>query len=268
MSLHQLLIVRYGTRRARRNDHFLNYGLYGEPDGPMDIDYFFWVAVGARGPVLVDCGFSRRAGDRRGRTTLVDPAEALRGLGIEPAEVGTVVITHAHYDHMGNLDLFPRARVIVAASEVDFWRSRTARHVLFDHYAERSEIEELAKIEADGRLVTFSGRAEPVPGLVVTEVGGHTPGQAIVELTTGEGPVLLASDAVHFYEELDRSMPFSAIADLPAMYAAYELIEERLAQTGAALVTGHDTATKERFRAHPGEHRAWVGVVGAPVTAG
>jgi glyoxylase-like metal-dependent hydrolase (beta-lactamase superfamily II) len=266
MSIHQLLILRYGTRTGSRGEHFLNYGLYGEPDAPMDIDYFFWVAVGSRGPVVIDCGFSRQAGDKRGRTTLVDPADALREIGIEPDEVETVVITHAHYDHMGNLDLFPRARVVIAANEVGFWRSRTARHLLFDYYAESTEIDELAKIEDDGRLVTFSGRTEPVPGLVVTEVGGHTPGQAIVELTTSEGPVLLASDAVHFYEELDRAMPFSAIADLPAMYASYELINERLARTGALLVTGHDIATKERFRAHPGDHRTWIGVVGAPLS--
>jgi hypothetical protein len=70
---------------------------------------------------------------------------------------------------------------------------------------------------------------------------------------------------VHFYEELDRAMPFTAIADLPAMYAGYELIKERMARTGAVLVTGHDTATSTRFRAHPGEHPSWVGVVGAPI---
>ena len=134
--------------------------------------------------------------------------------------------------------------------------------MLFGYYAEADEIAELAKIDEDGRLVTFVDQIEPVPGLVVTEVGGHTPGQAIVELSTTEGPVLLASDAVHFYEELERTMPFSAVADLPAMYDAYELINDRLAASGAVLVTGHDTDTVRRFRSLPGEHRAWVGVVG------
>ncbi|MGW2332190.1 N-acyl homoserine lactonase family protein [Streptomyces sp. NPDC001700] len=259
----QLFIVRYGTREATRSDHFLNYGLYGEPDAPMDIDYFFWVATGPDGAVVIDCGFSRQAGDARGRTTIVDPGDALRALGVEPESVGTVVITHAHYDHIGNLGLFPNADVVVATREVEFWRSTIAGHRLFGYYAEQSDLADLARIEKEGRLRPFEGRVEVQPGVVVTEVGGHTPGQSIVEATTAEGPVLIASDAVHFYEEIERAMPFTAVADLPDMYRAYDLIGDRVAATGARLVTGHDPATKDRFRSHPADLPTWVGVIGA-----
>lgn len=260
----QFFIVRCGTREATRSDHFLNYGLYGEADAPMRIDYFFWVVTGPRGAVVIDCGFSRRAGRARNRTTLVDPGSAVRALGVEPGSVGTIVITHAHYDHMGNLDRFPNARVIIAAREVEFWRSPIAAHLLFSYYSESDDLNALAVAEQEGRLRTFRGQLELHPGLVVTEVGGHTPGQAIVEIATGEGPVLLASDAVHFHEEIEREMPFTAVADLPDMYRAYELVNRRVAATGAHLVTGHDPATTERFRRHPAGLPTWVGVIGSP----
>ena len=61
-SQHEVLIVRYGARTTTRSDVFLNYHAYGEPDGPMEMDYFFWVIQGDAGPVVVDTGFSRDAG--------------------------------------------------------------------------------------------------------------------------------------------------------------------------------------------------------------
>ncbi len=118
LNQYQLFVVRFGTRATSRSDHFLGYHLYGEPDGPMDIDYFFWVALGAEQTVLIDCGFSRRAGDRPNDADL--SREALREVGVHPDEVDDVVVTHAHYDHAGNLGLFPRARVVIAASELAF----------------------------------------------------------------------------------------------------------------------------------------------------
>ena len=49
-SQHEVLIVRYGARTTTRSDVFLNYHAYGEPDGPMEMDYFFWVIRGDAGP--------------------------------------------------------------------------------------------------------------------------------------------------------------------------------------------------------------------------
>jgi glyoxylase-like metal-dependent hydrolase (beta-lactamase superfamily II) len=198
-----------------------------------------------------------------GRRTLIAPGDALQALGIRPADVPTVVITHAHYDHIGNLELFPNARITIAEREVGFWRSAMARHPLFAFYAEASEIDQLATAERQGRLVAFAGQAEPAPGLLVTEVGGHTPGQSIVELSTSHGPVLIASDCVHFYEELDREMPFSAVTELPAMYAGFQTVRARLRSSGAHLVTGHDAATLDRFPRHTGHLRNLVSVIGS-----
>ena len=97
-----------------------------------------------------------------------------------------------------------------------------------------------------GRL-TLAGRARQIaPGIELTQVGGHTPGQAIVTVATAGGPVVLASDAVHYYEELERDRPFSIVANLADTYAAFDRIRE-LAQAGALVVAGHDPLVAERF---------------------
>ena len=59
--------------------------------------------------------------------------------------------------------------------------------------------------------------------------------------------MLLASDAVHYYEELERELPFEIYTDLDEMIAGYALLRELAASTGAVLVPGHDPHVTERF---------------------
>src|SRR5438270_8664332 len=106
---HSVYAVRYATRDARRGEHF--YG--GDPhDGPMPMDYFVWVAVSAEHTVVIDCGFTVETGQRRNRIVIRTPAEGLRLLGIDSAEVRHVILTHFHYDHVGNVAEFPNATFV------------------------------------------------------------------------------------------------------------------------------------------------------------
>ena len=59
--------------------------------------------------------------------------------------------------------------------------------------------------------------------------------------------MLLASDAVHYYEELERRLPFEIYVDLAEMVAGYGLLGELAESTGAVLVPGHDPLVTERF---------------------
>ena len=81
--------------------------------------------------IVVDCGFDPEVGARRGRTCLCAPLEALRALGVEPESVSTVVVTHLHYDHIGNLAAFPAATLIVPRRELDFWTGPIAARFQF-----------------------------------------------------------------------------------------------------------------------------------------
>src|SRR5690606_6322920 len=116
-------IVRYGTRQGRKSEVYLNWNIYGRPDDPIDMDYFVWLIETGEQTIVVDTGFSREGGANRNRTFLVHPADAFAALGVDPASAPEVLVTHAHYDHIGNLDLFRRSRVTIAAAEYAFWTS-------------------------------------------------------------------------------------------------------------------------------------------------
>jgi glyoxylase-like metal-dependent hydrolase (beta-lactamase superfamily II) len=99
-----------------------------------------------------------------------------------------------------------------------------------------------------GRVRPIARTAEIAPGVRAIDVGGHSPGQAILTVSTAAGEVVLASDAIHFYEELELDRPFGVFADLREMYAAYDVLRDLEAE-GRVLVPGHDPEVMERFPA-------------------
>src|SRR5512132_479299 len=168
---------------TRKSECYYRWSSYGESDAEIGMDYFFWVLRNGAATIVVDTGFHPESGARRGRTCLCPPVEALRRIGVDPGTVGTVVLTHLHYDHTGNVAAFPQAELVVQRSELDFWSGSEA------------------------------GEAQVAPRVAAICVGGHSPGQTVLTVAAGSGPVVLASDAVHYYEELELRRPFEILVD-------------------------------------------------------
>jgi glyoxylase-like metal-dependent hydrolase (beta-lactamase superfamily II) len=248
-SSYEVLAVRYATRDCRSSDVFLNFPVYGEPDAEMVMDYFFWVVRGNGRVVVVDTGFTPEVGEPRGRRMTCPVPQGLERIGVDPADVDTVVVTHGHYDHTGHVRIFPSARVVISGVEYAFWTSPMARRSQFGHSAQWSDIETLQRLEEDGRLQRMAGSHEIAPGITALEVGGHTPGQLIVTVDGQGGQVLLASDAVHYYDEVLLDRPFLIVADLPRMYQAFDTISTMAKSPGTAFVAGHDPLVFDRFPA-------------------
>lgn len=246
MSTYEVTAVRYGTLTTTKAETYYRYHAYGEPDEPLAMDYYFWVVRDGDDVTLVDTGFDAVAGTRRGRTSLCTPREALADLGLAPDDVGRVVVTHLHYDHVGNLSTFPDAEVLLSGRELDFWTGPWARRLQFAQVVEDAEIAHVEAARREGRVTLLADDHEIAPGLRATWVGGHTPGQVVVSVATAGREVILASDAVHLYEEIERDRPFAILADLPGMYQAYQALRDRTGP-GQVLVAGHDPAVMQRF---------------------
>lgn len=247
----EVLAVRYGSLQSRKSDLIYRYESYGEPDEEVEMAYYFWLLRRDGETVVVDTGFDPQVGERRGRKCICPPLEALRKLGVDPESVETVLITHFHYDHIGNVAAFPRATVVVPRKEFDFWTSSLASRFQFASHVEEDELARLQRLAADGRTRSLGATEEVVDGVTTICVGGHSPGQQVTSVRTNDGIVALASDAVHFYEELELERPFGVIADLAEMYAAYDALKE-LADAGVAVVPGHDPDVLRRYPALEG----------------
>lgn len=247
---YEVLAVRYATRQTDTASVYLNFHMYQQAQNPpLVMDYFFWVVRNARRTIVVDTGFTPEVGEPRGRTMTVPVPAGLERVGVDPAAVDTVVVTHGHYDHVGNVDLFPNARVVMSSRELDFWSGPVARRELFAHSVETADITHLLQVEQQGRLQRMAGVLDIAPGVTAIEVGGHTPGELIVLVDGEAGEVLLASDAVHYYDEVDLDRPFLMVHDLERMYQAFDVVSGLARRTGIAYVAGHDPQVLERFTA-------------------
>ena len=128
--------VRYATRDTSKADCYLGYEMYGEADEPLAMDYYFYVLSNGSRNLLVDTGFALEAGTRRGRTCIVPPLEALARLGFAAESISEVLITHFHYDHIGNVAAFPDAELLVSDRELAFWTGPLADRPHFAAYVE------------------------------------------------------------------------------------------------------------------------------------
>lgn len=212
----------------------------------MPMDYFVWAAVGPAGTIVVDAGFTPEVASRRGRTHLASPIDLLAAIGVRPAEVRDVVITHLHYDHTGYLPSFTAAQFVLQEAEMAFWTGRHAGRGEFKRLCEASDLTFLVRANVEGRVRQLTGDREVLPGISVHLVGGHTPGLQIVRVRTARGWVVLGSDATHYRENLDSDRPFAIVHTLPLMYDAFDRMHE-LAGPGGIILPGHDPGVLEQF---------------------
>jgi glyoxylase-like metal-dependent hydrolase (beta-lactamase superfamily II) len=239
----EVYALKYATRDAQGSEHFYGHDIH---DYPMPMDYFVWAVVSDEYSIVVDAGFTTEVAARRGREHLRCPAEGLQQLGIHCARVSCVILTHLHYDHVGNLEKFPAATFVVQDEEMAFWTGRYAGREHFRNIVEVQDIVHLVRENFNGRVRFVDGGKEVVPGITVHRVGGHAAGLQVVRVHTAKGNVVLASDASHFYANIEEDRPFSVITDLRQMYEAFDVVRA-LADSPEHIVPGHDPEVMKRY---------------------
>jgi glyoxylase-like metal-dependent hydrolase (beta-lactamase superfamily II) len=213
---------------------------------PMAMDYFVWALTNGEHTVVVDLGFTEEVGTRRGRTFLRCISKGLAEIGIDCAQVSHVIVSHLHYDHVGNYALFPNATFYVQDTEMSFYTGRYAGTSAFRHSVEVDDIVAMVRYNYEGRVSFVDGEQQIVPGVCVHKVGGHTAGMQIVSVATREGQAVVASDASHYYYNFEQGIPFNTLHDIPNMYEAFKRLYE-LADKPELIIPGHDPLVQERL---------------------
>lgn len=249
--IYEVYAIKYATREARSNEHF--YGAVDpHEDYSMSMDYFIWLAKSKLHTIVIDTGFNETVAKRRNRTFLRCPINVLERLGVNPESVDYVVITHMHYDHVGNLERFPNATFVLQEGEMAFWTGKYASRIQFRNHIELNDVLYLVKENFNGRISFVNGHKEILPGISVYYTGGHTFGLQVVKINTQKGNVVLASDASHFYRNISDDRPYSIVTNLAEMYGAFDLVKS-LTDFPDLIIPGHDPSVMDIFKdAKPG----------------
>jgi glyoxylase-like metal-dependent hydrolase (beta-lactamase superfamily II) len=240
---YELFAIRYATREARRADHFIG----GDPhDGPMPMDYFVWVGRSEDRAVVIDAGFTEPTARKRKREFLRCPVDSLALLGVDPAMVEDVILTHLHYDHVGNFGRFPRARFHLQEPELYFAVGRHMRFQQLSHSFEVEDVVGIVRLNYARRVALHNGRFDPAPGIELHPAPGHSAGLQFVRVHTRRGWVVLASDVTHYYEHMETGRVFTTALHIDEMLEGYDLLRAA-APTPAHIVPGHDPEVMRRY---------------------
>ena len=242
---YEIYAIKYGDRVGTRGTIFV----HGDPhEGPLAMDYFVWVIRNDARTIVVDVGYNQAEGEGRGRSFLRCPAESLKLIGVDAAQVEDVIITHMHYDHSGNLGLFPKATFHMQDSEMAYVTGRAMTHKPLRHSFVLSEVHEMVTAVYGDRVEFHDGDDDIAPGVSVHHMPGHTPGLQSVRVNTKRGPVVVASDAAHYYESITDGTPFMTHESQFQMLEGFRRLR-KLAPNDRHIVPGHDPIVLQRYPA-------------------
>lgn len=197
---------------------------------------------GRRHWVLFDTGFppeyvtdpaataARDGLERFGAFAAFGPENTAEGqlalLGLTPADIGHLILSHGHIDHVGSLPAFAHATIILTAVE----RADPRPCYFFD-------VQPIAW--PDAQYLTFADEITLCEGVRLFATPGHTAGHLSAHLALPDGrQVILAADAINRISEADEGF---ADAKNPALaMQSYHALMARAADTGAAVIYGHE----------------------------
>jgi glyoxylase-like metal-dependent hydrolase (beta-lactamase superfamily II) len=215
----------------------------------LDIPVMVWLLKGADGRrVLFDSGFYRQKFlDRWKPRDFRSPADASAAAGVRPEEITDVIISHAHWDHVDGVDLFPKATVWIQRDEYRYYTGE-AWHARGTHGGvDEEDMVALLRINTQGRLRFVEGDdQEPIPGIRCYTGGRHTHASQFIGVQTAGGTAVLTSDNVYLYENLDKRAPIAQTLDAASNLKAQDRIRS-LASAPELIVPGHDPAVFERY---------------------
>jgi glyoxylase-like metal-dependent hydrolase (beta-lactamase superfamily II) len=246
---YQVYALRYAELPGQRRPQ--NFIGGDDHDGPMPLDYFMWLIRTGEETILVDTGFDAEGGAARGRSVLETPASLLAGFDMAPADVKNIIITHMHYDHAGNRDLFPNACYHVQDAEMAFATGRCMCDAGTRHFFEPRDVTAMVGRVFEDRVCFHDGVSELRPGITLHRLGGHTAGLQVVRVWTRRGWIVLASDASHFYANMEEARGFPIVHNLPDMLAGHKTCYA-LADGRSNVIPGHDPLVMARYPAVPG----------------
>ena len=219
----------------------------------MNMFFMYWLIRGNNGKnILVDAGFLKDLDifKQLNTTFYIRPDSVLQELNIKPEEITDIILTHPHWDHIDGVSLFPQAHVWIQKEDYNYfvgqaWQ-KDGRHQGFY----KRDVDSMVSLNIAGKLTLVDGDdKEIIPGIKVYTGSRHTFNSQYVLVQTGGDKVILASDNIWIYYNLDHltSSPFpNGTFDTLAYVKSMQRMKTQ-ASNVKYIIPGHDPAVFSRF---------------------
>jgi glyoxylase-like metal-dependent hydrolase (beta-lactamase superfamily II) len=224
----------------------------GAPHEKMNLAMVVWLIRGGGRNILFDSGYHRDTFLKEFPSTeYIRPDETVKLAGVQPEEITDIVISHAHWDHMGGIDLFPKATVWIQKEEFRYYTG-DAWQPGGDHGGiDPEDAQELVKLNTEGRLRLVDGdNVQLFPGIRAYTGGRHTYASQYL-CVEGTPTFVLASDNLYLYRNLAEHKASATFSD--ADHAANIRNQDRMVQLAGSfdrVVPGHDALQFQKFPTH------------------
>ena len=237
-------------------------GMY--PDGVMDLPFSFVLARRENRVLLIDTGFMQedecRGFSRKfGIPTWISPLRLLAEMDIKSDDVTDIVVTHAHFDHMGSIAEFPNAHIFIQKSELLSWYEMIALPKRFGHLTaiiDPDNLRTALDASIQHRVTLVDGDKDNIlPGVHARLGSGHTIGQQFVTIETANGRRVISGDCVYSRRQFTGLAndgvyaPLNnAVGSVWEQLKTIDKINDELQGDLDRLVVLHDI---ERWKGHP-----------------
>ena len=216
----------------------------------IDLSYMVWLIREPEGrTILVDAGClpENPRITEEARETYIRPDQAVAKLGIAPEDITDLIITHLHWDHADGISLFPNAQIWIQEAELEYYATRAWQPDGNNEGVDPRNVAELVKLNTEGRVTLVDGDDQEVfDGIRAYTGGRHSYASQYLGVDTPGGTVVLASDNVWFYANLEMNLPNSLTFDPEAQLRAQERMR-KIASRPEWIIPGHDGAVFEKF---------------------
>ena len=221
-----------------------------DPVRKLDIAMLIWLVRGNGRNILVDSGFYHDRFFAEWKVNdFIKPSEALKPLGLKPEDITDVIITHMHWDHADGMDLFPKARIWIQKDELQYYAGEAWQSKDTHGGIDPEDVLTLVRLNTGGRVGLVDGDGqEIIPGVTCYTGGRHTYASQYVGVNTAAGTVVLASDNMYLYENLEKHVPIAATLDAVSNLRAQDRMKQ-IAANPRLIVPGHDPAVLAKFPA-------------------
>jgi len=219
-----------------------------DPSRKIEIAMTVWLIKGNGHVVLFDSGFYREKFFKQWKVNdFIKPSEAIAQVGIKPEEVTDLVISHMHWDHADGMDLFPKARIWIQKDEFKYYTGEAWQQPRTHGGIEQEDVLALVRANMEGRVAFVNGdNQEILPGVRSYIGGKHTYQSQFIRVNCRVGSVVLASDNMYLYENLEKHLPIAQTLDEASNLQAQGRMKLMVSDP-KFVIPGHDPMVFERF---------------------